>query len=127
MKAINFDHRRGRCPRTRGFTNTIVEKSNQILIKVSFAGVNRPDIVQRLGNYPAPKGHSKILGLEISGIVENIGQKVKKFKGDKVAALVNGGGYAEYCIADEETTFKIPESLDLKKAASIPECFFTMV
>ena len=127
MKAINFEH-----PGEADVLELMdlpvpsLIKSNQILIKVSFAGVNRPDIVQRLGNYPAPEGHSKILGLEISGIVLEIGQGVKRFKkGDKVAALVNGGGYAEYCMAEEETTFKIPESLNLKQAASIPECFFT--
>ena len=68
----------------------------------------------------------KILGLEISGIILKIGNDVKNFKiGDKVAALVNGGGYAEYCIAEQETTFKVPDSLDLKQSASIPECFFT--
>ena len=127
MKAINFEH-----PGEADVLELMdlpvpsLIKNNQILIKVSFAGVNRPDIVQRLGNYPAPDGHSKILGLEISGIVLEIGQGVKRFKkGDKVAALVNGGGYAEYCIAEEETTFKIPDSLNLKQAASIPECFFT--
>ena len=127
MKAINFEHP-GEADVLELMDLPIpsLTKSNQILIKVSFAGVNRPDIVQRLGNYPAPDGHSKILGLEISGIVFEIGQGVKRFKkGDKVAALVNGGGYAEYCIADEETTFKIPDSLNLKQAASIPECFFT--
>ena len=127
MKAINFKHP-GEADVLELMDLPIppLIKSNQILIKVSFAGVNRPDIVQRLGNYPAPDGHSKILGLEISGIVLEIGQGVKRFKkGDKVAALVNGGGYAEYCIAEEETTFKIPDSLDLKQAASIPECFFT--
>ena len=127
MKAINFEHP-GEADVLKLMDLPIpsLTKSNQILIKVSFAGVNRPDIVQRLGNYPAPDGHSKILGLEISGIVLEIGKGVKRFKnGDNVAALVNGGGYAEYCIAEEETTFKIPESLDLKQAASIPECFFT--
>ena len=127
MKAINFEHP-GEADVLELMDLPIPSliKSNQILIKVSFAGVNRPDIVQRLGNYPEPEGHSKILGLEISGIVLEIGQGVKRFKkGDKVAALVNGGGYAEYCMAEEETTFKIPDSLDLKQAASIPECFFT--
>ena len=127
MKAINFKHP-GEADVLELMDLPIPSliKSNQILIKVSFAGVNRPDIVQRLGSYPAPEGHSKILGLEISGIVLEIGQGVKRFKkGDKVAALVNGGGYAEYCMAEEETTFKIPESLNLKQAASIPECFVT--
>jgi NADPH2:quinone reductase len=127
MKAINFEH-----PGEADVLELVdlpippIKKSNQILIKVSFSGVNRPDLIQRLGNYPAPEGHSKILGLEVSGVILEIGQEVKRFKkGDKVAALVNGGGYAEYCIAEEETTFKIPCSLDLQQAASIPECFFT--
>ncbi len=99
----------------------------QILIKVKYAGVNRPDIIQREGNYPAPPGHSEILGLEISGIVYKVGRKVRKFKeGDKVAALVNGGGYAEFCVADQETVFKVPNKISLKEAATIPECFFTV-
>ncbi len=102
-------------------------KDEQILIKVKFSGVNRPDIIQREGNYPAPPGHSKILGLEVSGVVSKIGSKVKKFnKGDEVAALVNGGGYAEYCVADQETVFKLPNNISLKEAATIPECFFTV-
>ena len=102
-------------------------KDNEILIKVIAAGVNRPDIIQREGNYPAPDGHSKILGLEVSGIVDKIGKNVTKFsEGDKVAALVNGGGYAEYCIADQKTAFKIPDNISLKEAATIPECYMTV-
>ena len=82
MKAINFDHPgEADVLKLVDLPVPLLKKNNQILIKVSFAGVNRPDIVQRLGNYPAPEGHSKILGLEISGIVENIGQKLKNLKG----------------------------------------------
>ena len=100
---------------------------NQVLISVKFAGVNRPDIVQREGNYPAPKDHSIILGLEVSGIIEEVGANVKNFKkGDEVGALVNGGGYAEFCAVDQETVFKIPKSISLLHAASIPECYFTV-
>ena len=100
---------------------------NQVLIKVQYAGVNRPDIIQRQGNYPAPPGHSTTLGLEVSGHIIKIGSKVTKFKkDDKVAALVNGGGYAEYCVADQETTFEIPSNISLRDAATIPECFFTV-
>ena len=100
---------------------------DQLLIEVKYAGVNRPDIIQREGNYPAPPNHSKILGLEVSGYVHKIGANVKNFKkGDKVAALVNGGGYAEFCSSDKETTFKIPKNISLKQAATIPECFFTV-
>ena len=73
---------------------------NQVLIKVKAAGVNRPDLIQREGNYPPPNGHSNILGLEVSGVIKSLGRKVKNFKvGEPVCALVNGGGYAEYCVA----------------------------
>ena len=81
MKAINFEH-----PGEADVLELVdlpippIKKSNQILIKVSFSGVNRPDLVQRLGNYPAPEGHSKILGLEVSGVILEIGQEVKRFK-----------------------------------------------
>ena len=101
-------------------------KDNELLIKVKSAGVNRPDLIQREGNYPPPKGHSDILGLEVAGTVEKIGKKIKKFKiNDKVSALVDGGGYAEYCIANENQTFEIPKKLSFDEAAGIPECFFT--
>ncbi len=98
----------------------------EVLIKVRAAGVNRPDIIQRQGNYPAPSGHSKILGLEVSGIIEKVGNKVKKFLvGDKVGALVNGGGYAQFCKANESSVFHIPKNISFNEAACIPECFFT--
>ena len=101
-------------------------KEDELLIKVYFAGINRPDIVQRQGNYPPPPGHSKVLGLEISGVIEKQGSLVKNFSvGDKIAALVDGGGYAEYCVANVLQTFKIPKNLSFEEAAGIPECFFT--
>ena len=127
MKAIHFDQ-----PGKEDVLRLIelptpkIKGDTQILIKTLFAGVNRPDIVQRTGNYPAPPNHSNLLGLEVSGIVVSVGKNVKDFKkNDEVAALVNGGGYAEYCVADEETTFKVPDSLNLEQACSIPECYFT--
>ncbi len=126
MRAVHF-----RLPGEPNVLQVVEDKipkieENEILIKVKAAGINRPDVVQRQGNYPAPKGHSKILGLEVSGVVEKIGEKVKKFSnGDKVAALVNGGGYAEYCKANEKVTFKIPKNISFNEAACIPECFFT--
>ena len=99
---------------------------DEILIKVMAAGINRPDIIQREGNYPPPNGHSKILGLEVSGIVEEVGKNVKNFSvGDEVAALVNGGGYAEYCKANKDVCFRIPKNISFNEAACIPECFFT--
>ena len=127
MKAVCFDT--PGAPDVMKISNFEIPQINdeQVLIEVKYAGVNRPDVIQREGNYPAPPNHSKVLGLEVSGYVYKIGANVKKFKkGDKVAALVNGGGYAEFCCSDEETTFKIPQNLSLKEAATIPECFFTV-
>lgn len=127
MKAIHFDQPgKEDVLQLVELPNPKIKEDNQILIKTLFAGVNRPDIVQRTGNYPAPSNHSNLLGLEVSGIVVDVGKNVKGFKkNDEVAALVNGGGYAEYCVADEETTFKVPSSLNLEQACSIPECYFT--
>ena len=126
MKAVSYDQ-----PGSPDVMQVIDVKvpepnDNQILIKVQAAGVNRPDIIQREGNYPPPNNHSPILGLEVSGYVEKIGRNVKNFSiADKVAALVNGGGYAEYCLAEQESTFEIPGDLSFDEAACIPECFFT--
>ena len=98
----------------------------EVLIKVAAAGVNRPDLLQREGIYPPPKGHSKTLGLEVSGIIAKIGLNVRSFKeGDKVCALLDGGGYAEFCIANEKQAFKYPTNLSFIEAAGIPECFLT--
>jgi NADPH2:quinone reductase len=101
--------------------------AGQILVKVAAAGVNRPDVLQRKGLYPAPKGHSEIPGLEIAGDVVAVGQGTARFRpGDRVMALVNGGGYAEYCAVDEPQALPIPAGLDLVSAAGIPETFFTV-
>ncbi len=98
----------------------------QILIKVEAAGVNRADIMQREGKYPPPKGASPILGLEISGVVDEIGSEVTKWKkGDKVFGLIPGGGYAEYAVIEEEMAMPIPNNLSLAEAAAIPEVFLT--
>lgn len=99
----------------------------QVLIRVAAAGVNRPDVLQRKGFYPAPKGHSEIPGLEVAGEVAAVGEGAARFKpGDRVMALVNGGGYAEYCIAEEPATLPIPAGLAMAQAAGIPETFFTV-
>jgi NADPH2:quinone reductase len=99
----------------------------QVLIKVAAAGVNRPDVMQRLGLYPAPKGHSDIPGLEVSGTVAALGLDTSHYGvGDKVMALVNGGGYAEYCLADEGSCLPVPEGLSMVEAAGVPEAFFTV-
>jgi len=99
----------------------------QVLIKVAAAGVNRPDVMQRLGLYPAPKGHSEIPGLEVAGEVAAVGLGASRFSvGAKVMALVNGGGYAEYCLAEEGSCLPIPDGVSMVDAAAIPEGFFTV-
>lgn len=99
----------------------------QVLIKVAAAGVNRPDVMQRQGLYPAPKGHSEIPGLEVAGAVAAIGPGAGRFKaGDMVMALVNGGGYAEYAIAEEPCCLAIPDGLAMEQAGGFAETFFTV-
>ncbi len=101
--------------------------SGQLLVKVAFAGVNRPDVAQRSGSYPPPPGASELPGLEISGEVVAAGPDTSRFKvGDTVCALTSGGGYAEYCLADEPATLPVPEGLTLEEAAALPETFFTV-
>jgi NADPH2:quinone reductase len=99
----------------------------QVLVKVAAAGVNRPDVAQRMGLYPPPPGHSPLPGLEIAGEVAAAGTGVTRWKaGDNVCALVNGGGYAEYCIAEETSALPVPAGLDMVQAAAVPETFFTV-
>jgi len=99
----------------------------QLLVKVEAAGVNRPDISQRMGNYPPPADASPLPGLEISGEVVAAGPDTSRFKaGDKVCALTAGGGYAEYCIAEETSCLPIPKGLSMIEAAAVPETFFTV-
>ena len=104
-----------------------VLKENEVLIKVKAAGINRPDILQREGNYPPPKDSSDILGLEIAGEVVKVSKKVKNIKiSDKVCALVSGGGYAEYCSAPFTQCLPIPKGLTFEEACILPETFFTI-
>lgn len=106
---------------------TPVPGNGQILIKVAAAGVNRPDIQQRIGAYPPPAGHSPYPGLEVAGTVAAVGAGVTRWSvGDPVCALVNGGGYAQYTIAEEPIALPIPAGLDMKRAAAVPETFFTV-
>src|SRR5215213_5213599 len=100
-------------------------KSGEILIKVAAAGVNRPDVLQRMGMYPVPPGASDLPGLEVAGEVVEGSSKLFK-TGDKVCALVAGGGYAEYCTAPEVQALPVPKGLTLVQAASLPETFFTV-
>ncbi len=99
----------------------------QVLIRVRAAGVNRPDVMQRKGQYPAPKGHSEIPGLEVAGEVAALGQGASRFKvGDAIMALVNGGGYAEFCIAEEPACLAVPAGMPMEQAGGMPETFFTV-
>lgn len=99
----------------------------EVLVKVAFAGVNRPDVVQRLGNYPPPPGASPIPGLEVSGTIAALGDGVSQFlPGQEVCALVSGGGYAQYCIAKAGHCLPVPEGLSLAEAAALPETLFTV-
>jgi NADPH2:quinone reductase len=99
----------------------------EVLVKVAAAGVNRPDVMQRQGLYPPPKGATDIPGLEIAGEVAALGAGVQRWKlGDKVMALVVGGGYAEYCLAHESHALPVPAGLTLVEAAAIPETTFTV-
>jgi NADPH2:quinone reductase len=99
----------------------------EVLVKVAAAGVNRPDVMQRKGLYPPPKGATDIPGLEIAGEVVALGPGVTRWKvSDQVMALVVGGGYAEYCPAHESHCLPIPHGLSMTEAAAIPETFFTV-
>lgn len=109
-------------------TRTIPSPSlRQILIKVEAAGINRPDVLQREGKYPPPPGASDIPGLEVAGTVAACGDDVHAYvEGDKVMALVPGGGYAEYVAVDERHAIPVPGSLTVTEAAAVPETFFTV-
>jgi len=101
--------------------------ASEILVKVAAAGVNRPDVMQRKGQYPPPPGAPDIPGLEIAGEVAAVGGKVARWKvGDKVTALVAGGGYAEYCLADEAVALPVPKGFSMVEAAALPETFMTV-
>ncbi|MFY1951766.1 NAD(P)H-quinone oxidoreductase [Achromobacter xylosoxidans] len=99
----------------------------QVLIEVAYAGVNRPDVLQRSGSYPPPPGASPYLGLEVAGTIVAVGPEATRWQvGDQVCALTPGGGYAQYCLADERHCLPVPRGLDLLSAAAIPENYFTV-
>lgn len=102
-------------------------KPGEVLIHVRAAGVNRPDVLQRAGNYPIPPGANPTPGLEVAGTVVAVGDGVTMHAvGDDVCALTNGGGYAEYCVAPEGQVLPIPRGVSMTQAAAIPETFFTV-
>jgi len=101
--------------------------SGEVLVKVAAAGVNRPDVMQRLGKYPPPPGASDIPGLEVAGTIETIGPDVADWQaGETICALLAGGGYAEYAIAPAPQCLPVPRGMDRTAAAAVPETFFTV-
>ncbi|MBD9386263.1 NAD(P)H-quinone oxidoreductase [Agrobacterium sp. AGB01] len=102
-------------------------KTGEILVRVEAAGINRPDVAQRQGTYPPPKDANPILGLEIAGEIVALGEGVNGFAiGQKVCALANGGGYAEFCAVPASQTLPFPKGYDGERAAALPETFFTV-
>lgn len=107
-------------------TETPEPRDREILIRTHAFGLNHADLLQKIGKYPPPPGASEILGLEIAGIVEKTCPNAKRYKkGDRVMALLQGGGYAQYVTVDERLALPIPETLSFEEAASIPEAFLT--
>jgi putative PIG3 family NAD(P)H quinone oxidoreductase len=101
--------------------------AGEVLVRVAYAGVNRPDVIQRQGFYPPPPGASPIPGLEVSGEIVALGEGVEpELLGQQVCALVSGGGYAEYCLANAGHCLPVPEGLPLAEAAALPETLFTV-
>src|SRR5258708_5211176 len=102
-------------------------KPGEVLIEVAFAGVNRPDCLQRSGAYPPPADASPIIGLEVAGRIAALGEGVTTWRvGDEVCALTPGGGYAEYCATPAGFCLPVPDGLTLREAAGIPENYFTV-
>ncbi|MDM9560285.1 NAD(P)H-quinone oxidoreductase [Bordetella petrii] len=124
-----IDHGQGGAPACLVPATRPVERpaGRQVLIEVAYAGVNRPDVLQRAGAYPPPPGASPYLGLEVSGRIVAVGPDARDRKvGEQVCALTPGGGYAEYCLADERHCLSVPRGLSLLEAAALPENYFTV-
>ncbi|WFL78690.1 NAD(P)H-quinone oxidoreductase [Altererythrobacter arenosus] len=127
MQAIGFEAPGGPEVLSLGEAEIPEPGPTDVLIRVAYAGVNRPDCIQRAGHYPAPLGASPILGLEVAGEVVAVGEDVpRELIGQEVAALTPGGGYAEFCRAPWGHCLPVPEGMPLKEAAALPETLFTV-
>ena len=128
MRAIKYsDYGNPNVLKICDISEPTINDDNLVKIKVHFAGLNRPDLMQRQGKYPPPFNATDILGLEVSGEIVEIGSKVKKWNvGDLVCALTNGGGYSEFVITYETHCMPIPKNLSLLEASGIPETFLTV-
>ncbi len=125
----HIDHRPGGGPECLRMAEGPVPEPgpHDVLVRVAYAGINRPDVFQRTGSYPPPPDASPLLGLEISGEIVALGAEVSGWKvGDQVCALTPGGGYAEYCVAPAEHCLPVPAGLSLLEAAALPETYFTV-
>jgi len=126
MKAVVIDEFGGVDVLKVGEVDKPAPKANEVLIKVVATSINRPDLVQRAGNYPPPAGDSEILGLEVSGVIEELGSDAKGWNvGDRVIALVGGGGYAEYAVAYDNHVMALPESMSFEEGACVCESYIT--
>lgn len=126
MKAVLLKGFGGLDVLTVGEVEKPTPNDDQVLIKVAATSINRPDLVQREGKYPPPPGESEILGLEVAGVIEEVGKNVTGWKkGDKVVSLVGGGGYAEYAVAYANHLIPIPENMSFEEAACICESYIT--
>lgn len=126
MKALIIDQKNTKPVMVMGEYPTPEAGNGELLVKIKATALNRADLMQKHGKYPPPKGASPILGLEMAGEVELVGEGVEKFKpGDRVYGLLSGGGYAEYCTIHQELAMKIPEQFSYEEAAAIPEVFLT--
>ena len=126
MKAVLVPHPGGPEVLTLGEAPDPVPAPAELLVKVKAAGVNRADVLQRMGKYPPPAGASEILGMELAGEVIALGPQATRFKvGDRIMALVAGGAYAELAAVPEATALPIPENMDFEHAGGLPEAFVT--
>ena len=126
MKAVLIQEFGGPEQLYLGEARTPSINSNEVLVKVKATALNRADTLQRKGSYPPPPGASEILGLEMAGVVEQVGNKVTRWKsGDRVCGLLAGGGYAEYVSSHENLLITIPNDWNFQEAAAIPEVFMT--
>ena len=126
MKAVQLDGFGGLEVLKVGEIDRPEPAKDQVLIKVVATSINRPDLVQREGNYPPPPGESEILGLEVAGVIEEVGSEVSGWnKGDRVISLVGGGGYAEYAVAYASHVMPIPENMSFEEAACVCESYIT--
>ena len=126
MKAVLMDGFGGVEVLKTGEAEKPSPKEGEVLVKVAATSINRPDLVQREGKYPPPPGDSEILGLEVAGVIEEIGEGVTGWKvGDRVMSLVGGGGYAEYAVAYASHLMPIPDSMSFEEAACVCESYIT--